>query len=117
MTSVNELNAGGTGAWDDGSDVARGVCRDVVKHQGEVKMNDFYLSISTVIVVAAVGAGLLCDKPRRIFYVIIAANIALSIDAAYFVSWLATLPCLFIIAFISVIMSHPQMRASDTPDK
>jgi len=79
-------------------------------------MEDFYISVAVVFIIAAICGFLLRAKPRRIFYVIIVANIIFAIEGTYFFDWLLVLPCLFIIAFITVIMNHPQMRKSGSTE-
>jgi len=80
------------------------------------EMTEFYLSIAAVVAVAAVAAYSLRKSPRRIFFVIIVSNIFFAAEAAYFISWIAIAPCLFIIAFMSVLVSSPQLKKNPYSD-
>jgi hypothetical protein len=81
------------------------------------EMTEFYLSVATVVAIAVVAAVLLHKKPKRILYIIIISNIFFAMEAAYFISWLAVAPCLFIIAFMTVIVTSPQMNRNPYSDE
>ena len=81
-------------------------------------MAHFY-EIFLAIVVAAILLSFFLEKSHRtIFTMVIVCLILVAADAGYFVSWMAMFPCLFLIAFVGVVMSHPQMKpgASEFPD-
>jgi hypothetical protein len=80
-------------------------------------MNFFYLSIATVIILAVISIVKVRKTPRKIFYVIICSNIAFAAIGSYYISWMVIFPCLFIIAFMLALSTHPYIRAGNPIEK
>ncbi len=82
-------------------------------------MASFYEVFLAIIVTAILSSFFLERSHRTIFAMVIVSLILVAIDAGYFISWMAMLPCFFMIAFVAVIMSHPQMKpgASEFPEE
>jgi|GEM_PF-3689626 len=82
-------------------------------------MEHFYEAFLAIVVSAIALSFFLEKNHRTIFTMVIVCLILVAIDAAYFISLIAVLPCAFMIAFVAVIMSHPQMRegASEFKDE
>jgi len=77
-------------------------------------MAPFYEVFLAIVVTAIISSFFLERSHRTIFTMVIIALSLVAIDAGYFISWMAMLPCLFMIAFVAVIMSHPQMKSGAT---
>lgn len=82
-------------------------------------MAHFYEIFAAIVVSAILLSFFLERSHRTIFSMVIVCLILVAVDAAYFISWMAMFPCIFMVAFVAVIMSHPQMKegAPEFPDE